>query len=59
MDAQSVKETLSRIEDIIDWWEYDGSPSEGNRLIEELSKSLPDLRHELQQCPKCQKSQCQ
>lgn len=58
MDAQTVKQVISRIQNVLDWWEYDGSINSAKKLMEELAHSLPDLRHELQHLPKYDSAEC-
>jgi hypothetical protein len=36
---------LSTIEEILEWWEFDGSPIEGKRLMEDLANNSVELRH--------------
>lgn len=45
-DAEVIK---SAIEDTIDWWEYDGTTSKGEEVIERLAKCIQPLKYELRQ----------
>lgn len=49
MTLEDLKLIQSAIEDTIDWWEYDGTTTKGEEVIERLSECLSPLKYEIRQ----------
>ena len=38
---------LDAVIDTLDWWEFDGSPIEGEKIMEKLKESMQDFQRSL------------
>lgn len=50
-------EHFQNIEKILDWWEFDGSATQGNHLMEYLELSMNDIKKAIHSCQRNQNQQ--
>ena len=56
MNESVAEDLLKKVEEVLDWWEFNGSPILGDVLMDELSLFVNDFKKEMK-CLNHQKNQ--